>query len=180
MDNLNLNKEFDRLLTFKFWSDKLDPRTLAKFGFYYTGIQDIVKCQFCKVEIGNWDVGSIVYKEHKKWSTKCPFLCMSKTLNSLQDQTMNNLTTQVVSLPVNYKFACYNKRLESFVGWPNKYQDPVLLSMAGFYYLGEGDLVKCFSCGGGLKDWEKDDIPLLQHALHYKDCTFIKNIKSML
>lgn len=34
----------------------------------------------------------------------------------------------------------------------------------------------CFCCGTGLKDWEHDDVPLLEHAKHSKGCEFI-NLK---
>jgi hypothetical protein len=46
-------------------------------------------------------------------------------------------------------------------------QRPQELSDAGFYYSGKGDRVCCFSCGGGLKDWEEGDNPWEQHAISY-------------
>ena len=35
----------------------------------------------------------------------------------------------------------------------------------------------CFSCRGGLKDWEKNDDPWLEHAVWYPGCEFLLNEK---
>lgn len=51
--------------------------------------------------------------------------------------------------------ACYNPnmrreqdRLDSFHSWTLTIITPAELAKAGFYYLGQGDQVACFSCGG--------------------------------
>jgi baculoviral IAP repeat-containing protein 7/8 len=54
---------------------------------------------------------------------------------------------------------------------------PQILSDAGFYYTGKGDKVCCFSCGGGLKDWEENDEPWEQHAMWYGKCEYLKLMK---
>lgn len=52
-------------------------------------------------------------------------------------------------------YAIYENRLLSFAVWPPSIkQKPVDLADAGFFYTGKGDQTMCFSCGGGLKDWE--------------------------
>lgn len=53
------------------------------------------------------------------------------------------------------------------------------LSDAGFYYTGKGDRVSCFSCGGGLKDWEENDDPWEQHAMWYAACEYLKLMKGV-
>jgi baculoviral IAP repeat-containing protein 7/8 len=69
-------------------------------------------------------------------------------------------------------------RLISFEDWPKGLkQKPSELAEAGFFYSGKGDRVACFSCGGGLKDWEDVDIPWEQHALWYRDCQFLNIMK---
>ena len=51
-------------------------------------------------------------------------------------------------------------------------------SFQSFWILtGRGDRVVCFSCKGGLKDWEKNDDPWLEHAVWYPNCPFLLNEK---
>lgn len=41
------------------------------------------------------------------------------------------------------------------------------------FVLGKGDQTICYFCGQGLKDWEEDDDPWIQHALWFPNCKFI-------
>ncbi|ALC43259.1 th [Drosophila busckii] len=76
------------------------------------------------------------------------------------------------------EYAIESARLRSFTDWPrNMKQKPVQLAEAGFFYTGVGDRVRCFSCGGGLKDWDDNDEPWEQHALWLSQCRFVKLIK---
>jgi len=71
-----------------------------------------------------------------------------------------------------------SSRLSSFDDWPKALaQKPTELSDAGFFYIGKGDQVVCFACGGGLKNWEPEDIPWEQHATHYSNCQYLLRIK---
>ncbi|KAH8371726.1 hypothetical protein KR093_008727, partial [Drosophila rubida] len=79
------------------------------------------------------------------------------------------------------EYAIETARLRSFEDWPrNMKQKPQQLAEAGFFYTGVGDRVRCFSCGGGLKDWDDNDEPWEQHALWLRDCRFVKLIKGQL
>lgn len=70
------------------------------------------------------------------------------------------------------------KRIESYEIWPKTIkQRPQELSDAGFFYTGKGDRVLCFSCGGGLKDWEENDDPWEQHGMWYGNCEYLKLMK---
>lgn len=73
-------------------------------------------------------------------------------------------------------FSQLQKRLDSYKNWPKtKCQKPEDLASAGFYYIGIDDRVKCYACGGGLKDWEIDDKPWDEHAIWYgDDCFFVR------
>lgn len=76
------------------------------------------------------------------------------------------------------EYAIETARLRSFAEWPRHMkQKPLQLAEAGFFYTGVGDRVKCFSCGGGLKDWDEDDEPWEQHALWMGKCRFLKLMK---
>ncbi|XP_030570106.1 death-associated inhibitor of apoptosis 1 isoform X1 [Drosophila novamexicana] len=79
------------------------------------------------------------------------------------------------------EYAIESARLRSFEDWPrNMKQKPQQLAEAGFFYTGVGDRVRCFSCGGGLKDWDDNDEPWEQHALWLSQCRFVKLIKGRL
>lgn len=72
-------------------------------------------------------------------------------------------------------------RLQTFRDWPKHMkQKPFQLAEAGFFYTLIDDRVKCFSCGGGLKDWDADDDPWQQHALWLSDCNFLKLMKGQI
>ncbi|XP_023169809.1 death-associated inhibitor of apoptosis 1 [Drosophila hydei] len=79
------------------------------------------------------------------------------------------------------EYAIESARLRSYEDWPrNMKQKPQQLAEAGFFYTGVGDRVRCFSCGGGLKDWDDNDEPWEQHALWLGQCRFVKLIKGQL
>lgn len=83
-----------------------------------------------------------------------------------------------ISRPIHPEYAVEAKRLESYEDWPRTMrQKPQQLSDAGFFYTGKGDKVCCFSCGGGLKDWEQNDDPWEQHAMWYGKCEYVKLMK---
>jgi baculoviral IAP repeat-containing protein 7/8 len=162
-----------------------DIKELARYGFYYTGREDIVKCQFCTVEVGQWERESSVYHEHRRWSPNCPLLKGESTDNvptNLQDLTRYIETN--ASLGTNYtrKTSLYRGlvpdyselvvRLNSFKDWKG-HRTPKELSEAGFFYKGQNDEVTCFSCRGTLEDWKEEDVPWEQHMTWYSNCRFV-------
>ena len=46
-----------------------------------------------------------------------------------------------------------------------------------FIYLGVGDSVRCYFCGGGLRNWERGDIPMEEHAKWYPYCPHVLLVK---
>lgn len=225
----SLNKETDRLKSFKNWNlVHIDKRLLAQIGFYHIGPTDLVKCYFCGVEIGMWQPEDNPMEEHLRWSPNCPLLLERETTNkpvneealkrilptikyeictkqeknsesypeisfnnanisNIRDllyQPSNEMGIDVTSLSdVNgiahqihehSEFAIESLRMVSFEDWPKTMkQKPADLAEAGLYYTGRGDRVACFSCGGGLKDWEEDDVPWEQHAMWYSKCDYL-------
>nr|XP_040224645.1 death-associated inhibitor of apoptosis 1 [Anopheles coluzzii] len=262
----------------------ISPNVLARYGFYYVGTDDTVKCYFCRVEIGLWEPQDDVIQEHLRWSPYCPLLKKRPTNNvplnanyldavpepsfdtcgisvrhnsyaenaddrvridldrlsgdswsgasdiSLssaagaaaasagesepmpsvgsgvgsssmaasaapigagalqQDQaTMsaadwNNEVLMgehsLMRRPEYPNYAIEADRLKSYEDWPTSLkQKPQQLSDAGFFYTGMSDRVKCFSCGGGLKDWEQEDDPWQQHAIWYSNCHYLQLMK---
>jgi baculoviral IAP repeat-containing protein 2/3 len=50
---------------------------------------------------------------------------------------------------------------------------PGNLSENGFYYCGQSDTVKCFSCGGVISNWSAGDDVKTEHQKRYPDCLFV-------
>jgi len=46
-----------------------------------------------------------------------------------------------------------------------------------YFITGVGDTVKCFTCGGGLKDWEPEDMPCVEHASWFPRCEYLAKLK---
>ncbi|XP_059614742.1 death-associated inhibitor of apoptosis 1-like [Phlebotomus argentipes] len=215
-----LHREENRLLTFENWSvEFIDRQKLALLGFYFLGYQDVVKCAFCRVEIGRWEPADDVFTEHYRWSTNCPLLRRRPTANVPIDAEALNRVLPSVSYdtcgpcgvttqrPAAFAEASHPSistdtftpaavffspprrcdyaeleieanRLATFREWPrNLKMKPEELCDAGFFYTGIGDRVQCFSCGGGLKDWEDNDCAWEQHARWYDNCEYLKLIK---
>ena len=43
--------------------------------------------------------------------------------------------------------------------------------------LGVGDSVRCYHCGGGLRNWEEGDVPFEEHAKWYPTCPHVLLVK---
>lgn len=77
-----LNHESNRLAAFESWTVPfIDKKLLARTGFYYIGPNDLVKCFYCKVEIGMWEPDDNVINEHLKWSPSCRLISGRETEN---------------------------------------------------------------------------------------------------
>lgn len=183
MSFAELSFELNRLNTFENrWPHTyISKEILAKTGFFFTGPYDETKCNFCNVVIKNWELGDNEVTEHIRWSPNCPLLKRRVTPNiPIQsshelDQLLppvsydecgmysnaNNesITNEKWQHPEYPEFAIESVRLRSFTDWPKALnQKPGELSEAGFFYTNRGDRVICFSCGGGLRDWNRGDV----------------------
>ena len=75
------------------------------------------------------------------------------------------------------EYCFYEERLSTFVCWPlqispNKFE----LAECGFYYTGQGDVVKCFSCGIKVCQWLVTDDARKEHLKYSPNCIFLKMI----
>lgn len=76
------HKEAARLESFRNWSVQyISKYELAKYGFYYIGPDDMVKCHFCKAVMGLWEPYDSILSEHLRWSPYCPLLRKRPTSN---------------------------------------------------------------------------------------------------
>ena len=39
--------------------------------------------------------------------------------------------------------------------------------------VGRGDGVQCFYCDGGLKNWDPEDVPWVEHARFFGNCAYL-------
>ncbi|XP_053382447.1 baculoviral IAP repeat-containing protein 3-like [Mercenaria mercenaria] len=85
--------------------------------------------------------------------------------------------TDSVPLPVSTDFMFYEDRLSTFKKWPKQMsQKQTDLAKSGFYYTGENDAVKCFSCKIKLHNMESNDIPMQEHSRWSPNCVFLNMI----
>lgn len=72
------------------------------------------------------------------------------------------------------KMRYLSNRLKSFENWKNtEIIKPTELASCGFYYLGEGDRVKCAFCNLGLENFDKGDVARDEHMKWKNDCLLI-------
>lgn len=65
-------------------------------------------------------------------------------------------------------------RIRTFQEWPaDAAVAPADLAKAGFFFLGPGDAVQCFCCGGILRCWMQGDTPGDEHRRHFPTCCFV-------
>ncbi|XP_041461917.1 baculoviral IAP repeat-containing protein 3-like isoform X1 [Lytechinus variegatus] len=78
-----MNKETNRLATFQNWPENspVNYQHLARAGFYFTGLRDVVKCFFCGGEVEGWEYGDTAMGEHKKHFPTCEFVIGRTTSN---------------------------------------------------------------------------------------------------
>lgn len=64
-----------RLDSFVNWPVRfITPRAMATAGFYYTGIEDLVKCFECQLGVRRWVEGDDPQSDHNRWRPSCRFV----------------------------------------------------------------------------------------------------------
>lgn len=213
--------ELYRMSTFSTFplNTPVSERSLARAGFYYTGVKDKVKCYSCGLMLDNWKKGDSAMDKHRQLYPSCSFVQSVTSGNSLGSSFQSAFSppaafgkpscrhspTQIPNLdqvgyfsgsfssfpqsPVTLravddlfhlrpkKFNCAmtteEVRLNTFQAWPLTFLAPSALAKAGFYYIGPGDKVACFTCGGQLSNWEPKDNAMSEHRRHFPDCRFV-------
>uniref|UniRef100_A0A8D9ECF1 Death-associated inhibitor of apoptosis 2 n=1 Tax=Cacopsylla melanoneura TaxID=428564 RepID=A0A8D9ECF1_9HEMI len=182
----NYKQVSGRLATFNDWpvSFIVTPESLAKTGFYYLKQGDKVKCAYCNIIVGRWEPGDVAEVEHRRQSPNCPFLARDKPNQSNMinlralDEDMRDLGVQNHRVPKHPNLATFDSRLLTFASWPRDNPlGPQNLAVAGFFYDGRGDQVRCFHCDGGLLKWTAGDEPWSEHARWFPECHFVMLVK---
>lgn len=102
------------------------------------------------------------------------------TTNHNANYTGKNTTKLGIQIqkPKYPHYAVFAKRLESFKKWQSNLGiKPEILAEAGLVFTGIGDAVRCYHCGGGLRNWESGDDPWFEHAKWYPECPHIILVK---
>lgn len=82
-----------------------------------------------------------------------------------------NRSSPVVGLDQMYE---NSDRLKTFTNWPVTFiVTPKSLADAGFYYVQQGDKVRCAYCSVIIGQWEAGDNPMTEHRRHSPGCSFV-------
>ncbi|XP_068844254.1 baculoviral IAP repeat-containing protein 2 isoform X2 [Capricornis sumatraensis] len=193
----------------------VSERSLARAGFYYTGVNDKVKCFCCGLMLDNWKQGDNPIEKHKQLYPSCSFVQNLVSVTSLESTSKNasspmrnsfthslsptlehgrsfsgsysNLSPNPINSravedfsplrtnPYSYAMSTEEARFLTYQMWPLTFLSPSELARAGFYYIGPGDRVACFACGGTLNNWEPKDDAMLEHQRNFPNCPFLEN-----
>ncbi|XP_064888412.1 baculoviral IAP repeat-containing protein 7 isoform X2 [Columba livia] len=185
----SMRSEARRLRTFWQWphTAPVSARDLAKAGFFFVGPRDQVQCFCCGGVLMDWGPGDCPVAEHLKFFSSCKFIrgedAGNQEMFPLQE-IFDTVDGQFLSLlqgidseeaaPQNPEMVTEEMRLSTFRNWP-QYSDmhPEQLARAGFFYTGQGDVVKCFYCDGAVRNWSFRDDPWREHAKWYPECEFL-------
>lgn len=77
----------------------------------------------------------------------------------------------------NSKYANYRneaQRIQSYAFSTAPVRSPQIMSDAGFFAISNQDFVRCFHCGIGLRNWEDDDDPYVEHCRWSPNCQYMK------
>lgn len=88
---IQLLSETMRSETFKKrWPHKfIDGKELAKFGFYYIGPLDQVKCIFCSTILHKWTPTDMPLEEHLKYAPHCPLMNENIPCRNISEPSTN-------------------------------------------------------------------------------------------
>lgn len=92
------------------------------------------------------------------------------------DGVRNSLIDNLFSYPCcDKRYSNTTVRISSYSNWNATIgKEPREMALAGFYFLGFGDAVKCFCCGIGISNWSMGDDPWVEHARYKPTCAFLK------
>lgn len=98
-------------------------------------------------------------------------VCPSKQ-NPLPSCSGIDIHTQEQPKYLNYRYLYDRKK--SFANWPSNNKPTTdSLAEAGFWYIDVEDCVRCFFCGGGLREWRANSDPKTEHLKWYPHCPYL-------
>lgn len=152
-----MNLEESRLKTFSNWpvNAPVDPKRIAKAGFYYTGQNLEVQCFSCSRRISEWNYNDTVMTLHRELDPVCPFVLSPVHSGNVPITVYNGIQRVLIpdeTISVNRISNVDNTsdndmcdeilRLNTFQNWPISYiVTPESLAKAGLYYIQQDDNV---------------------------------------
>lgn len=96
----DLSCELYRISTFSTFplNVPVSERSLARAGFYYTGLKDKVKCFSCGLMLDNWKKGDSALDKHKQLYPSCNFVQSLASANSLSSSFHSAFSPPVSSV----------------------------------------------------------------------------------
>lgn len=137
---------------------KKAARRCALAGFVYTGYSDQVLCRSCNTSISEWTEHDDPWEKHITSAPNCKYVETLKK-HELIDLTDQDLLTKITS------FELAPRNLRKIRG---------RFALAGFFYTGQGDRVKCYSCGFNQANWPDETDPWQEHLENSPDCRYVK------
>ncbi|XP_048767248.2 uncharacterized protein LOC125674198 isoform X2 [Ostrea edulis] len=109
------------------------------------------------------------------------FVSEVKEMRDFNEASLGDVTTAEEDQSYSIRHPDYktvDSRLKTFSFWPhNDKQDKKVLVLCGFFFTGQQDIVRCFSCDIGLAEWDETDDPWSEHARHSPHCKYLKKMK---
>ncbi|WAR06853.1 PIAP-like protein, partial [Mya arenaria] len=143
-----------RLRSFSTWSMRQpDSSTLAKTGFFFTGKYDLVRCFQCGIGLKDFSSTDDPLKEHVQHSEKCAYLLQyfgGREQLLQYKENIRDLEPEQI-------------RQRQFEEFRNAQ--------------GIDDHVRCFACDGGLRRWDPEDDPWIEHCRWFPACPFARQQK---
>ena len=99
--------------------------------------------------------------------------CMEDGMPAYVKDTSVIFNTSCFTSPA---YGFFEDRLKTFSMWPVQIVNPSpqQLAEAGFFYSGQSDIVKCFSCDVKVSQWMATDKPWDEHLKWSPNCVYIK------
>ncbi|XP_052243668.1 baculoviral IAP repeat-containing protein 7-B-like isoform X2 [Dreissena polymorpha] len=193
------NTQGSRIETYKTWPHiKPTSADCTMAGFFYKGPGDLVRCFCCGIGFKDFSEVDIPLHEHIKYSPKCAYLEhilgteeLNHRMHELKSTDPENIRQkQYEEFKTNRDNECKTKpyrhpekstsemRMITFLN-PNfrSVISPKELADAGLFYTGENDLVRCFACDGGFRNWDVNDDPWTEHCRWFPSCRFAREVK---
>ncbi|CAF2402134.1 unnamed protein product [Rotaria sp. Silwood2] len=191
-----------RRRTFSHWLDRTIPSSaqMIEAGFFNCNIGDRVICIYCNLICQQWTPYiDDPCEVHKTLSPTCIYVkaklihpvaspiiivndgstqttsdnCSSTSMN-LDPLGSNDI---VFTASCNPAYSEIPKRHASFATWSNEDLPPVDdLVRAGFFYTGAKTIVTCFYCNGSIKNWHRNDSPMIEHARWFPHCAYARQL----
>ncbi|KAH3729120.1 hypothetical protein DPMN_055083 [Dreissena polymorpha] len=191
--------ESSRFQTYSGWPHTTPTVEECVFaGFFYTGDNDLIRCYQCGIGLKDFSPMDNPMVEHIKHVPTCPYLesIFGKDGLKLQQAQIHKIDpenvrrrqyeeflshggtndgNQIIRSP---QFNTFEFRIRTFENVNFRcIKTPDQLAEAGLYYTGVGDEVRCFSCNGGLRNWEENDDPWTEHCKWFPSCGFAREMK---